>query len=119
MSSPDPAIHDLDCHRGVDFEFSFTMTKDDINVDFTGASLWLTVYEDQLKSNPPVLQMATGNGQITISANGQEVTAAYPAASSAVLAVDEQVYDLDVEFPGGERWRLFTGIFTVQGGQLA
>ncbi|MEP3245115.1 MAG: hypothetical protein ABJN40_13215 [Sneathiella sp.] len=119
MSTPEPAEHDLDCYRGVDFEFTFSMTEDDINVDFTDAAVWLVVYGDQVKTLDPVLILATDSGEITIENGGFQISARYPAAETEQLETDQHIYDLDVGFSNGKRWRIFTGRFIVHPGNLA
>lgn len=125
MSTPEPGIWDLDCFRGADFEFTFSMTDPNgDNIVFTGCSAWLTAYDDQEKT-VPILSLKTSDNSITIE-DGENVgetdiklVAKYSASDTAALPVDGHIYDLDVEFTDGTRWRIFTGKFTVYTGNLA
>ncbi len=119
MSAPKPATYNLHCHQGVDFDFTFSM-KDGNNVDvnFAGASLWLTVYSNQRKSEE-VVKLSSAGGAITQASGNLKVSAAMNGTLTDSLAAGVHSYDLDVEFTDLTRWRIFEGKFTVHEGSFA
>ncbi|MEH6478385.1 MAG: hypothetical protein V7727_22020 [Sneathiella sp.] len=119
MTTPSPAELDLECLAGSDFELEFSMDDPDGQpISFAGCQAWLTVYDDQEKT-VEVLKLSKDGGEIVFQDADISIVARYPASLTAALPVDGHIYDLDVEFSNGVRWRVFTGRFEVQAGNYA
>lgn len=56
-----------------------------------------------------VCEASTENGKITVSNIEQRISIKIPASETAEFDFDKAVYDIELEFPNGDRFRIVQG----------
>lgn len=106
------AKYNLLIEQGATFWLQLTWTIDDLPVDLTGYVARLQIREDYDSASPLVSLTSIDGGGITLNGTGTiEIEIEHDVTAS--LTAGKHVYDLELESPGGEVYRLIAGRATV------
>jgi hypothetical protein len=111
-----PGRYNLTIYQGATFERTFTWTAPDpmdtetmIPVDLTGCTARMQLRAKVTSTGDPIFEATTEDGRITLGDADGTIDIVFSATDTAALHFRQCVYDLEVQFPGGEVDRLLMG----------
>lgn len=107
------AKYNLLIEQGATFSLQLTWTIDDLPVDLTGYVARLQIREDYDSASPLVSLTSVDGGGIMLSGTAGTIEIEIEHDVTASLTAGKHVYDLELESPGGEVYRLIAGRATV------
>lgn len=100
--------NNLRLEAGIDFKGKFGFLSGGVPFNFTGCKLSLSVTNQQYDS-PPVLDLSTENGKITISPDGLNFEYHFLDTDTVGYAPSVKFYTLDMIDTEGLKHRIFKG----------
>jgi cytosine/adenosine deaminase-related metal-dependent hydrolase len=107
-----PGKYNLTMYQGASFDYSFAWKIDDVAVNLTGYSARMQVRRSH-PSPTSVLTLTTENGGITLGGALGTIQVVADADVTAELDAAFYVYDIELESPSEEVYRLLEGKFTI------
>lgn len=106
-----PAVYNLTMYQGASFDYTFTWKIDNAAVNLTGYMARMQARRNY-QSEDVVLDLEDGNG-ITLGGSAGTIIVEVDAEDTAEIDAANYVYDLELESPGGEVYRLLQGKLIV------
>jgi len=106
-----PAVYNLTMYQGASFDYTFTWKIDDEEVNLAGSSARMQVRRDYA-SDDVVLDLTNQEG-ITLGGAAGTILVEVDDETTSEIDDAHYVYDLELESPGGEVYRLLQGKFVV------
>ena len=106
-----PAVYNLTMYQGASFDYTFTWKIDDEEVNLTGYFARMQVRRNY-QAEDAVLSLTELDG-ITLGGEAGTILVEVDDETTADIDAANYVYDLELESPGGEVYRLLQGKFVV------
>jgi len=107
-----PGKYDITMYQGASFDYTFAWKIDDTPVNLVGYSARMQVR----RSHPdPIvfIEMTTENGRITLGGSAGTISLQMPPEETEFVGAAVYIYDIELESPQGEVYRLLEGKFIV------
>jgi hypothetical protein len=106
-----PGKYNIVMYQGASFDYTFTWKLNNSTVNLTGYTARMQVRRNH-RSEDVVLSFTDQDG-ITLGGSTGTVTVEADPETTAAVDAASYVYDLELESPGGEVYRILEGTFRV------
>jgi len=106
-----PGKYNIVMYQGASFDYTFTWKINNTVVNLTGYTARMQVRRSH-RAEEAVLSLVDGDG-IILGGSAGTITLQADAELTASIDAASYVYDLELEAPGGEVYRILEGTFRV------
>lgn len=107
-----PIIKQFVIYQGSTFIANFKWNNNDIYILDSNCKVDMQIRSD-VKSDSVICDASTTNNKITINEVSGIITIKIPAAETEKFNFDKAVYDIELEFSNGDRFRIVQGSITL------
>lgn len=111
MTTIKPLLKNFLLYQGTTFKAVFSWQIDDLPLD--ALCIAAMQIRPTIDSTEIISTLTTENGKITIDVVGKTIILKIPATETEGFSFTKAVYDLELEFPNGDRYRIAQGQITL------
>ena len=106
-----PLVKNFLVYQGTTFMANFSWDIENYPLEM-GCIAAMQIRPD-IKSDVVVCEATTENGKITINPSSNIIEIKIPASETTLFKFEKAVYDIELEFPNGDRFRIVQGAMTL------